>query len=152
MRRHPTSRKQRQIALLVIGGLAASLIWIPALISSEAEPGEWWGLLAFFCIGVGVTAFIGLPLLYIVDLWFNFIGRYIVGGALYGLVFWILMDAPIFPKDWNKLVTRWFWLDHAPRRVAIFVAFGIIVGTLYTAILFIIGKVVEMKRATRSRE
>lgn len=42
---------------------------------------------AFFLIGMIVTTVIGLPLLYLVDRWFHFTGRYIVGGALYGDIF-----------------------------------------------------------------
>jgi hypothetical protein len=126
--------------------MAASLIWIPALISANAEPSEWFGLVYFFLIGVVVSAIIGLPLLFVIDRFLVTTWRYVIGGAAYGLVFWVLMDAPIFPKDWHRLATSTFWLDYAPRRVALWVAFGAIVGALYTGILWCLGLFNQRRR------
>jgi hypothetical protein len=93
-----------------------------------------------FVLGVLVSAVIGLPLLVVVDRWFRFRGRYVIGGALYGLVFWILLDAPIFPKDWPRLTESWFWLTYAPRRVAVFTVFGSLVGVLYSAVVWVLDR------------
>lgn len=133
-----TSRIQRIVVLLTTGGLAASLIWIPALVSANAEPSEWVGLAYFFLIGVVVSTIIGLPLLFAVDSFLATRWRYVIGGAIYGLVFWILMDAPVFPKDWHLLAHSRFWVEYAPRRVAIWTAFGALVGVIYSGVLWIL--------------
>ena len=139
------SFRSRAIALLVCGGIAAAALWVPALISSHSELGEWRILGAMFVIGLLVSAIIGLPLLYVIDRWLRFRGKYVVGGALYGLIFWILMDAPIFPKDWHRLSEAWFWLDFAPRRAATFVAFGALLGVVYSAVIWLL-----VRRASRT--
>lgn len=134
------SFRSRAIALLVCGGVAAAALWVPVLISNHSDLGEWRILGAMFVIGMFVSAVIGLPLLLVVDRWFRFRGKYVAGGALYGLVFWILMDAPIFPKDWHRLSESWFWLVFAPRRAAIFVVFGALVGMVYSAVIRLLGR------------
>ena len=132
------SFRSRAIALLVCGGIAAAALWVPAVISSHSELGEWRILGAMFVIGLLVTAIIGLPLLYVIDRWLRFRGNYVVGGALYGLIFWILMDAPIFPKDWHRLSESWFWLNFAPRRAATSVVFGALVGMVYSVVIWLL--------------
>lgn len=145
MSRSAQTFRSRAIALLVCGGIAAAALWVPVLVSDHSELGEWRILGAMFVIGVLVSTVIGLPLLFVVDRWFRFRGRYVVGGALYGLMFWILLDAPIFPQDWRRLGESWFWLVFAPRRAAIFVIFGALVGIVYSAVLWILDR-----RATKA--
>ena len=145
-----TSRTQRSVALPITGGLASSLIWIPALISSGAEPGEWVAPIYFLLIGAAVSAVIGLPILFAVDCFLATKWRYVIDGGAYGLVFWTLMDAPIFPKDWHMLLESSFWIDYAPRRVAIWISFGMLVGVAYTGIVWVLGAAnLQMRRRSR---
>lgn len=132
------SFRTRAITLLLCGGTAATALWVPVLVSSHSELGEWRILGAMFVIGLLVSAIIGLPSLFVVNRWFRFRGKYVVGGALYGLMFWILMDAPIFPEDWHRLSESWFWLDFSPRRAAPFVVYGALVGVVYSAVLWLL--------------
>jgi hypothetical protein len=66
---------------LFCGGIAAAALWVPVLVSDHSELGEWRILGAMFVIGVLVSTVIGLPLLFVVDRWFRFRGRYVVGGG-----------------------------------------------------------------------
>ncbi|UPG87714.1 hypothetical protein L2Y94_10270 [Luteibacter aegosomatis] len=139
-------RLKRQIILLACGGMAAASIALAMIVASGHVAQEWMSLVAFFLIGMIVTTVIGLPLLYVVDRWFHFTGRYIVGGALYGDIFWILLDAPIFPSDWHTFSTRWFWFDYAPPRIALFTTFGAVFGVVYTCVLMV------LERSTNDHE
>jgi len=135
-----SSFRSRAIALLFCGGSAAAALFVPILIINRSELSEWRSLGALFVLGVFVSTVIGLPLLVVADRWFRFRGRYVIGGALYGLLFWILLDAPIFPKDWPRLAESWFWLTYAPRRVAVFTVFGSLVGMIYSAIVWVLDR------------
>jgi hypothetical protein len=120
--------------------MAAASVALAMTVASGHFLQEWMSMVAFFLIGLIVTAVIGLPLLYVVDRWFNFSGRYVAGGALYGFVFWILLDAPIFPSKWHTLSTKWFWLTYAPPRLTLFVAFGAFFGVVYTFLLLLLNE------------
>lgn len=133
-------RLKRQLVLLLCGGMAAASVALAMIVASGHFLQEWMSLVAFFLVGLIVTTVIGLPILYVVDRWFNFRGRYVAGGALYGCIFWILLDAPIFPSKWHTLSTEWFWLTYAPPRLALFVAFGAVFGVVYTFLLLLLNK------------
>lgn len=137
MKQEKTDRMARSSLLPLCGGIAAASLVVMSLWSRDDFWSQWPGMLGFFAIGVLVTAIIGIPLLFLVERWIRLQGRYVVGGALYGLIFWILVDAPIFPRDWPRLLERWFWISYAPPRVAAFVAFGAVFGVIYTALLWL---------------
>lgn len=126
----------RCLLLLLCGGLAASSVVVISLFNGGEFIRQWRGLLGFFAIGVLVTAILGLPLLFVVDRWFKFRGRYVLGGALYGLIFWLLVDSPIFPKDWPTWLDRHFLLHYAIPRATAHVIFGTIFGIVFTLMVW----------------
>jgi len=126
----------RCLLLLLCGGVAASSVVVISLFDHGDFIREWRGLLAFFLIGVLVTSILGLPLLFVVDRWMRFRGRYVVGGSLYGLIFWLIVDAPIFPEDWYNWLDWDFFLHYAIPRATAHVLFGAIFGVVFTLMVW----------------
>jgi Na+/proline symporter len=130
----------RCLLLLVCGGLASSSVVVISLFDHGEFLTQWRGLLGFFGIGVLVTFVLGLPLLFVADRWFRFRGRYVVAGALYGLIFWLIVDAPIFPKDWPEWFDQEFLLHYAMPRGITHVIFGAVFGLVFTLMVWGVGR------------
>lgn len=126
----------RCLLLLLCGGLASSSVVVISLFNGGEFIRQWRGLLGFFAIGVFVTTILGLPLLFVVDRWLKFRGRYVLGRTLYGLIFWLVVDAPIFPKDWPTWFDRNFLLHYAIPRAIAHVVFGAIFGIVFTLMVW----------------
>lgn len=126
----------RCLLLLICGGLASSSVIVISLFNGGEFIRQWRGLLGFFAIGVLVTSILGLPLLFVVDRWVRFRGRYILGGSLYGLIFWLVVDAPISPEDWPAWLNRNFLLHYAIPRATAHVIFGAIFGIAFTLMVW----------------
>lgn len=127
----------RCLLLLLCGGIASSSVVVISLFNGGEFIRQWRGLLGFFAIGVFVTAVLGLPLLFVIDRWLSFRGRYVLGGSLYGLIFWLIVDAPIFPSDWPTWFDRSFVLHYAIPRATAHVVFGALFGIVFTLMVWI---------------
>jgi hypothetical protein len=138
----------RILALPFTGGFILSVtLVLPFLISTGHWGREWKGLFGMFFLGAFLSAIVGWPLLAIIQCLFSkFRFRYVVGGIVCSIGIWILLDGPIFPKDWYRWAEADFWLAYAPRRVAIFACFGLITGAVYTAAVALINRWVPERR------
>ena len=128
----------RILTLPICGGLVVEIA-IDIAIRRGVDAIDRLG--GFFLIGFFLSAIVGWPLLALLERFFSkYRFRYIIGGIACSIGIWILLDGPIFPKDWHRWVEPDFWLLYAPRRVATFSCFGLITGAVYTAAVALINR------------
>src|SRR5450830_1780582 len=137
----------RIFALPACGGLVVLLgISLPYMFYTS-DYSHIWGMSALFFIGAFVSAIVGLPLLALVEWrWPKNRLRYVIGGIACSTGIWLLLDMPIFPKDWNKWHDANFLLHYAWRRLIFFSCFGLMSGSLYTGAVALINKYVPKKQ------
>lgn len=131
----------RILGLPACGGVVVILGISLPYIFYTSDYSHLLGLLTMFFIGAFVSAIVGWPLLALVE-WKLSKNRfrYIIGGIACSTGIWLLLDMPIFPKDWGKWSDVNFLLHYALRRFIFFSIFGLVSGCLYTGVVALIDK------------
>ncbi|WP_363800464.1 hypothetical protein ABU614_10215 [Lysobacter firmicutimachus] len=129
----------RLVAVPLSGGLVlglAPMLWGRGYFESADI------FLVSFVIGVFLSSVVGLPLVLMIDRFFGaFRWRYVLGGLVCAIVIFILLDAPIMPKDWHLWGDFEFWgRRHVARKLILFSAIGLVAGGVYSGMVSAINK------------
>ena len=137
--------KKKALWLSLVGGIPSpafmgGIILNETLKENPQFPGnfDFMQILAFlfmWLIGAVITAFYGIPVLFIIDRYFaRFTLRYVIGGPVAGYFAWAGISGPLFyPKLWIEPAQ---WTSQSNRDSAVFCVFlGILVGIVFTVLV-----------------
>lgn len=81
-------------------------------------------------------AFLGLPAIIIVDkLLPDLRFRHIIVAPFCSVLGWLVIEGAFAREGWHRIWTSGsFWIDWAPRRVAVAILIGLLTGIIYTII------------------
>jgi len=135
----------RKAGLLIIsGGLVLSCFMVGAGLLTGAPPAMYLEIQSIkeiaglWIIGALITAVFGTPVLLLIEKYFaHFPSRYVIGGSVAAWIAWFAMAGPLFnPTRWRFDDVR-NWVGSGLGHVGIYVSLGLIVGTLFTIVVWL---------------
>ncbi|MCC5069416.1 hypothetical protein [Xanthomonas campestris] len=134
----------RMLAVPICAGFGAAMFFLLAsfMHGNYFKEGAA-GSMAFFAIfGSIMGAFIGCPLIILVDWkWSKLPCRYVVSAMLGSIFGWLLLDGAFVKGAWvNVWASGYFWSELMPKRLFGYSAIGFISGLFYTGFVALINR------------